>query len=224
MRINDGPNYYVQYKDEFVRGIYHFSSDRTDPTIIDAGSNIGMSVLYFKRLYPQARIIAFEPDPAIARLLHENIERNGLAGVTVVEAGLGAEPGELAFMPDGTAGGRLDPEGELKVPVVRLSDYLTEPVDFLKMNIEGEELPVLTEAAATGRLRNIREMVLEYHGWAEGEQRLGQILELLDREGYRYMVHDFDAESNPVSKPPFAQNGRDWFCLVHAKRTDRTPG
>ncbi len=147
-----------------------------------------MSVLYFKRLYPHARIIAFEPDPAIARLLHENIERNGLVGVTVVEAGLGAEPGELAFLPDGTAGGRLDPKGKLKVPVERLSDYLAEPVDFLKMNIEGEELPVLTEAAAAGRLRNVREMVLEYHGWAEGEQRLGRILELLDREGYRHSV------------------------------------
>ena len=62
-------------------------------------------------------------------------------------------------------------------------------------------------------------MVLEYHGWAEGEQHLGEILCLLDREGFRYLVHDFDAETCSASKPPFRlKPGRNWFCLVYATR------
>ena len=42
---------------------YMFEADNDFPFIIDCGSNIGVGILFFKILYPQARIIAFEPDP-----------------------------------------------------------------------------------------------------------------------------------------------------------------
>src|SRR6266478_6270471 len=56
VRVTDGPNFYLQYKDEFSERIYHFEAQRPDPLIIDGGSNIGMSILSFKRTYPQGRI------------------------------------------------------------------------------------------------------------------------------------------------------------------------
>src|SRR5688500_10055596 len=46
----------------FVREIYRFETDIRNPVIIDCGSNIGLSVLYFHKSYPGARILAFEPD------------------------------------------------------------------------------------------------------------------------------------------------------------------
>src|SRR6478752_2497070 len=49
------------FREIFMRGDYYFESDNAQPTIIDCGSNIGISVLFFKRLFPQCRIIAFEP-------------------------------------------------------------------------------------------------------------------------------------------------------------------
>src|ERR1700693_4874079 len=52
------------FEEIFIRQDYIFVSRRPDPLIIDCGSNIGMSILYFKRRYPKARIIGFEPDPA----------------------------------------------------------------------------------------------------------------------------------------------------------------
>src|SRR5215475_2749877 len=73
VRINDGPNFYYLYKDIFENRVYHFDAWRSDPLIVDCGSNIGMSVLYYKQEHPLARIIAFEPDPAIFRYLQENI-------------------------------------------------------------------------------------------------------------------------------------------------------
>jgi FkbM family methyltransferase len=220
VRITDGPNFYMQYKDEFIRRIYHFETQRPDPLIIDGGGNIGMSILYFKHIYPNSRLIAFEPDLAIFRLLEENMTRNGLTNVTLVNAGLGAESGTATFFPDGSAGGRLENrDGGVTVEVRRLSDYLAEPVDFLKLNIEGEELPVLREAEASGTLRNVRELVLEYHGWPNGEQRLGPILDLLDRQGFRYLIHDFDAETCFATKPPFHVTPQTtWFCLVYARQ------
>lgn len=220
VHITDGPNFYIQYKDEFIRRIYHFEAQRPDPLIIDGGSNMGMSILYFKHVYPQARIIGFEPDPAIFRILQDNVTRNGLRDVTLVNAGLGAQAGTVTFLPDGKAGGHLGGgENSTTVRTERLSDYLAEPVDFLKLNIEGQELPVLQEAAASGKLCHVRELVLEYHGWAGGEQHLGAILDLLDRQGFRYLIHDFDAESCGASKPPFRLTSQTtWFCLVYARR------
>jgi len=224
-RITDGPNFYMQYKDEFIRRIYHFEAQRPDPLILDCGSNMGMSILYFKCVYPQARIIGFEPDPAIFRILQENVTRNGLTDVTLVNAGLSAEAGTVTFTSDGSAGGRIGGQSSIEVRMERLSDYLNDPVDFLKLNIEGEELPVLEEAAASGKLGNVREMVLEYHGWPDGEQRLGDILNLLDRHGFRYLVHDFDAETCDASKPPFRLTPQTtWFCLVYAQRRGEDAG
>ncbi|MEM4218058.1 MAG: FkbM family methyltransferase, partial [Candidatus Methanomethylicaceae archaeon] len=146
VRINDGPNFYILYKDIFIHRIYHFEAQRPDPLILDCGSNIGMSILYFKLVYPQARIIGFEPDPAIFPYLQENVTRNSLKDVQLVQAALAPKEGSLAFYSDGKYGSCLAehlptdiPEGYQKyeVPCVRLKDYLTKPVDFLKMNIEG---------------------------------------------------------------------------------------
>ena len=41
--------------------------------VIDCGANIGMSITYFKRLYPKSKIIGFEPDPKIFETLKKNI-------------------------------------------------------------------------------------------------------------------------------------------------------
>ena len=222
IRITDGPNFYIQCKDEFINKIYHFDSECPDPLIIDGGCNMGMSILYSKRIYPAARIIGFEPDPNIFQLVSENVSRNGLKDVTLIEAGLGKEPGRTTFAADNKAAGQFSSDGTgIEVRVERLSDYVLEQVDFLKLNIEGQELPVLEELEESGKIKLIRELVLEYHGWANGEQRLGRILNLLDRCGFRYLVHDFDHETGYATKPPFKHTADTvWFCLVHAKRMD----
>lgn len=221
VRITDGPNFYMQYKDEFINRIYNFNAQRSDPLIIDGGSNMGISILHFKHIYPQARIIGFEPDPSLFHLLSENMTNNNIDDVRLVNAGLSAEDGESGFTPDGQAGGQLSSSGQVLVKMERLSKYLGEPVDFLKLNIEGAELAVLAEAATAGCLRNVRELVLEYHGWAKQKQKLGDILNLLDEQGYRYLIHDFDAETCSASKPPFHLSANTtWFCLVYARRND----
>jgi FkbM family methyltransferase len=222
LRITTGPDFYIQFKDIFIRGIYHFDYRKPDPLIIDGGSNIGMSILYFKHLYPSAHIIGFEPDPATFRILQENMARNRFTDVKIINAGLASMAGTKTFQADGSVGSHLTSDNSgFNVRVERLSDRLNQPVDFLKLNIEGEELSVLQEAETSGRLRNICEMVLEYHGWINDEQRLGLILNLLDRQGYRYLVHDFDAETCLTSKPPFRLTSQStWYCLVYARRED----
>lgn len=212
---------YIEYKDIFIRKIYHFSSKKANPLIIDGGGCIGMSLLYFKQVFPDARIICFEPDPDLMQVLSRNITTNQLADIALVQAGLAGQAGTVAFHPDGVDGGRIveGNDGHQSIATVCLSDYIREPVDFLKLNIEGSELPVLQEVEASGKMEYINELVLEYHGWPGEPQRLGEILRLLERNGFRYLLHDFDAETSLASKPPFhLTTETTWFCLVYARR------
>ncbi|GAK51722.1 methyltransferase FkbM family [Candidatus Moduliflexus flocculans] len=218
----DNLSFYMECKDIFFHQIYRFEAHTSTPYIIDGGGCIGMSVLYFKSIYPQARILCFEPDDKLFYLMQKNFETNHISNVELIQAALTGSDGSAYFQADESDQGKILPlqdKGKMQVKTVRLSSYLTTPVDFLKLNIEGQELPVLQEAEASGMLRNVREMVIEYHGWADAEQRLGDLLNLLARNGYRYLVHDFDAETCSASKPPFRlRPATAWFCLVYAKQ------
>ena len=209
-----------EYKDIFGARIYHFDSARPNPRVLDGGGYIGMSVLYTKQAHPGARITCFEPDPEIHAVLRRNVEVNRLRDVELVQAGLAAETGSTAFLPDGADGGRLVEEGGTQaVKTAQLSSYLDEPVDFLKLNIEGMELAVLEEAADL--LPQVRELVLEYHGRPEEPQLLGSILDLLDGCGFRYLINHFDYETNPLVRPPFTlERDTFWFALVYGRRQD----
>jgi FkbM family methyltransferase len=210
---------FMEYKDIFGHEIYGFDAVTPDPRIIDGGGYVGMSVLYFKSLYPSARITCFEPDPDVFAVLERNVQRNDLSNVELVRAGLAAETGDAYFVPDGADGGRLTDEGDRVVKTVPLSHYLDEPVDFLKLNIEGFELDVLREAES--KLGNVRELVVEYHGWAAAPQRLGPLLELLDRAGFHYLINHFDYETNGSVRPPFSvRRDTQWFALLYGCRND----
>ena len=67
--VPDIPSFIWQFKEIFVDEIYKFDSKDEEPVIYDCGANIGMSCLYFKILYPKARITAFEGDPIITDVL-----------------------------------------------------------------------------------------------------------------------------------------------------------
>lgn len=228
VRINDGANFHVLYNDIFIHGIYYFRSRRNDPVILDCGSNIGMSILYFKHIYPQARIIGFEPDPAIFPYLQENISRNGLTNVQLVQSALSGREGTLTFYSDGKYGSCLAnhfpadiPDGwsKYEVPCVRLRDYLSNPVDFVKMNIEGPEWDVLADA--DDALRMVREMAIEYHHLPGLPRTLHKILELLHRKGFEYAVSDFNLATYSGARPPIQLNSNTrYYRQIYARRSD----
>jgi FkbM family methyltransferase len=219
IRHHDRASFVVAYKDIFRQRIYHFESSSPEPFIIDGGACIGLASLYFKRAYPNARVLAFEPDAALCELFRKNMSANGVRGVELVRAALSDESGEAGFVSDGADGGRIitAPDVVTRVSCVALSDYLRAPVDFLKLNIEGQESRVLRELEASGKLALVREMVVEYHGRPDDAQSLGELLSLLERNGYRYLVHDFDRQTGPTSKPPFRLRDAPWYCLIYAK-------
>jgi FkbM family methyltransferase len=228
VRINNGPVFYFLYKDIFIKRSYHFEAQRPDPLIIDCGSNTGMSILYFKHVYPKARIIGFEPDPVIFSNLQENVRRNRLDDIQLIQAAAAGREGKLTFYSDGACGSCLAeylpahiPAGwrKYEVPCVRLRTYLAEPVDFLKMNIEGAEYEVLKDSVE--RLRMIQEMVIEYHHHPGLPRTLHKILAIIHEQGFEYLLNDFDSETNGEVRPPFhlTPETRYWL-LIYARRLD----
>ena len=185
------------FKEVFVHQDYFFRTDNAAPLILDGGSNIGVSVLYFKTLYPAARIVAFEPGHEACALLRKNVEANALEDVQVVEAALSDQAGEATFYVDPAHAASMKmslraermPGDTATVQTVRLSDYIEEPVDFLKLDVEGAEHAVLHELAQSGTLRQIAQMVIEYHHHIEaGEDRLGELLGVLEQNGFGYQL------------------------------------
>ena len=181
------------FKEIFLAEPYAFDPETATPLIIDGGANIGMAVVYFKKHFPQARILAFEPSPEAFHLLARNVAANNLRGVELHNVALAPEAGELPFYLDGL-NGSLRPYAagvrSLQVPARRLADFMkpTETLDLLKLDVEGAEPGILADLAQTGLLSNFRQVIVEYHypiGTAESPQ-LAKCLQRFGEHGFAY--------------------------------------
>ena len=85
------------YDEIFYLNEYGFAANTTAPLIIDCGAHIGISTLYFKKLYPQAKVIAFEPNPETFKLLELNVRQNNLRNVELVNAAVSDSTEEIDF-------------------------------------------------------------------------------------------------------------------------------
>jgi FkbM family methyltransferase len=172
------------YRELFEEEIYNFTASSASPFIIDCGANIGLSVLYFKRLYPGATLVAFEPDKENFHLLQENTAANQLQNVDLRQAAVWKENGTLSFSSAGTQDSQIVTNGKtantIQIRAERLADLLKDRhVDFLKIDIEGAELEVLKDCEP--QLSNVENLFVEYHGKASETEKLTQLLEILKK-------------------------------------------
>lgn len=211
-------SFYMAAKDIFLNRIYDFTSRKQRPRIVDGGGHLGLFTLFARQKYPDAQITVFEPDEESLQLLKYNLDANGASDVTVVKAGLYSHEGTLPFGSDRSDGSSLFfGDKNTRINVVCLSHYIDAEIDFLKLNVEGAELEVLAEIES--KLPLVKELVMEYHGFPEIDQNLHKLLNILTQAGFRYLIHDFDGETNPATKPPFTLEANTrYFLLIYAKR------
>jgi len=148
------------------------SSVRQPAVIIDAGAHIGMVSVYYALKYPQARILAIEPEPDNFALLRQNTK--AFANITPINAALLDHTGQVALHnPDGetwtfkvldNAGATPEP-GATIVPTVTveqlMNQYQFPAIDILKLDIEGSEVPVLRHAQAW--INRVKVLLVETH-------------------------------------------------------------
>lgn len=202
-------------RETFVQQIYRFPYEsHIGPVsrVLDLGSNIGLSSLYFAHLFPTAGIACVEPVDGNAELVERNRDANGFDW-PVTRAAVAAEAGEAtlwatewwasssttpevvrrrqenANRPEGSLGATTS-----TVPAVTVDMLLDElgwdRVDVLKMDVEGAEHDILVNGD-TSWLDRTRILVLDIHAKYVDRDR---ILEVLAAHGFSAA-----AESGPHS-------------------------
>jgi FkbM family methyltransferase len=199
-----------------IRRIGDFHADNEAPLILDCGSNIGCTVLNYKRLFPQARIVAFEPDPQFAPILRRNLELNGAQDVTVIEAAVWTDDCELGWFCEGADGSRVVNKSaqseSARVRAVDLAQYISEPVDLLKVDIEGAEFHVIPHLGE--RLRNVKNILVECHMDQNNILGLCRMCEILAGTGFRLGINTYGPWRDLVRQPLVQKNHWEQYALV----------
>lgn len=134
------------------------------PIIIDAGANIGAASIWFSLQFPDARIVAIEPDPQNARICRLNTTGRN---VEVVEAAIGAKAGSVSLVGNDESWGIKTVRDGGGVPVVTIPDLLAryENCELLiaKIDIEGFESDLFAEE--TGWIEEATALIVEPHDW-----------------------------------------------------------
>jgi FkbM family methyltransferase len=212
------------FRELFLSHEYRFDTQNPTPLVVDCGSNIGMSVLYFKWLYPAARIVAFEPDVQAFQCLTANVAANGLRDVRVHNAAVSTADGSVDFYVDSLDPGSLQmstlearmPKDKARVSAIRLANVIDEPIDFLKMDIEGAEAAVISDLCDSGRMELVSQMAIEYHHHVRaGEDELAATLARLESAGFGYQLSG--AMSRPFKRGAFQD------VLIYAYNKRRHP-
>lgn len=222
IKIVDSLSFLFMYNEIFETQIYKFLSSNSKPYIIDCGANIGLSVIYFKKLFPDSKIIAFEPDPKIFAVLEENIEAFNFRDINLVQKGLANIEGEVLFIMQGADGSRIinkidGNKNTMHIKTTRLRSFLIEPIDFLKIDIEGKETEVLLDCVDV--LCNVKNIFVEYHSFSNEKQTLHLLMNVLEKAGFKLHIYSPTGRSpQPFVKRNISSNDMDMQLNVFGFR------
>jgi len=153
----------------FVNGEYDIPLPRTPLLIIDAGANVGYASVFFANRYPQAQILAIEPDAENFRLLQHNTR--AYPNIRCMQCGIWSrntylrienpqdEPWAFRVAETDVAAGSI-----AAVTLERLMRQAgASRIDVLKMDVEGAEREIFAAADARLWLEKTDTLIAELH-------------------------------------------------------------
>jgi FkbM family methyltransferase len=190
--------FYELKKEIFGENCYYIELEKEDPVIVDLGAHIGLTVIYFKMLFPKARVIAFEPISSNYELLQKNIAENQLDDIETYQVVVAPKSGILRIQePVGEgawkSGAGIIPKGwkgiqtnqEIKVEAVGIQELLEQKIDIMKMDIEGMEYEVIRNMGLN--IRNIKNLMIEVH--PRKDHRIEEIQKILIQNGFKLEIN-----------------------------------
>ncbi len=209
--------------------------------VLDVGANVGLYTLLFSRLVgPTGRAEAFEPDAALFAALAASCRLNGADNVRAHPTALGARAGagvlQKAWFNSGDnrvrAGENSNgagPSGAPAVAIARADDALGEgePVDFVKMDVQGFELQVLR--GMTQVLDRNPTVQLHVEFWPAGLRAAGdrpaELPEFLLARGFQVQAERAGVWGPVLDWPAFADTLRgNHFSNLWAHRPGQPRG
>jgi FkbM family methyltransferase len=125
---------------------------------IDVGANIGLMSLYVATHFPDASVHAFEAHPLTMDIFKENLALNHATQVTPYAFALGSQEGSgMIYTDHGQNRGGASLVGSdtlsegFEISLHRLDDLQLNPVEIIKLDVEGYELEVFKGAEKTLR-------------------------------------------------------------------------
>jgi len=167
--IRPGSSDVVELVCSTIRQPYgHYLPSPPVRVIIDAGANIGDTTVWYLSKFPEALVIAVEPDPENFRLLEINCRPYGNRALLLCSA-LWAETARLSLQHSRSCNeisvraykGDNECQG-ISIPDL-IRRYGISQIDILKMNIEGAENAIFS-APEDGWIGHVRTMVIAVHG------------------------------------------------------------
>ena len=152
----------------FTKGEYDLNIGFKPEYIIDAGAYTGVSTVYFHHKYPEAKIIAVEPEKSNFDLLVRNTKP--YKNIFCVNAGIYGEDAPLVISDHAVEKYAFRVERSISpgesVPGFKIETLMKEfqlpRIDILKMDIEGAEYSVFVQDPDAW-LTRVRVLVVELH-------------------------------------------------------------
>jgi FkbM family methyltransferase len=138
--------------------------------VIDCGANIGLTTVLFKDMFPDAKIIAVEPDSENFLMLQRNT--NGYDNIFPLRAGIWSRKTNLEVIDKYGAGNNglvvQETDDINGVPAVTIqdimNDYSLTHIDLLKVDIEGAEQELFKQNVS-GWLSKTKILLIELHDY-----------------------------------------------------------
>lgn len=177
----------------FVREQYACVAELLEPKLIlDCGANVGYASIYFLERYPNAHVIAIEPDPDNFKLCQKNLSHYG-ERVSLINSGIWSHQTGLVIkrqefgehrewgiqVKESLDDQQADLEAVDIATILQNSDFDT--IDLLKIDIEGSEKVVFSHNYESW-LNRVKNIAIELHGQS-CEQAFFQAL-----SGYDYQL------------------------------------
>jgi FkbM family methyltransferase len=151
----------------FASNEYDMTPNIQPKLIIDGGANVGYTTVYFANRFPEARIIAVEPEASNLEMLRQNTLL--YPNVTIIEAAVWNKHTKLAIEnpeDDKWAFRVMEGEtGERAVRALTVEDIMQltghRTIDILKLDIEGAEKEVFSDCGKW--LGDVRVLMIELH-------------------------------------------------------------
>ena len=134
-----------------------------EEVVVDCGAYIGDSILtYYKYVKSVAKYYALEPDLQNFNNAKRILSYEDFKNIEFCRVATGNENKTLKFT-SSEAAGFVSDEGNNEVQIVKLDDFIKEPITFIKMDIEGSELSTLQGAANQIKNNKPKLAICAYH-------------------------------------------------------------
>lgn len=134
---------------------------------VDCGAQVGMVSMFVRERFK--KVLAYEASPEAFEHLAENIILDDASNVKLFNRAVTDHPGEVRFgiNPGNQTMSQIHPDGQVIVKAITLGEIVGEygPIDWLKLDIEGAEEPVIMsdEFRRMSEARLIGNIIIEFH-------------------------------------------------------------